>query len=146
MIKIITSSPIEWKIGAELIKFYQGTTFSHVAIIKDNMVYQASHGYVNCILLENFLLENKIINSYDILDSAVNMDFVYKQLGKKYSIWQLIQIGIKYLTNIKITSKNDKFICSEFVGKALNLDWVGDHTTPLEIDQYLKSLHLPADP
>jgi hypothetical protein len=136
---IITSSPNTWKVGAELIKFCQGTTFSHVAIIHDDLVFQASHGYVNCTHIDNFLKDNKIIYKYDIVDSAVDMDFIKKQLGKKYSTWQLIQIAIKYLTSIKITSKNDKFICSEFVGKALRLDWVNDHSTPLEIDQYLKS-------
>ena len=136
---IITSSPIKWKIGAELIKFYQKTTFSHVAIIQGDLVFQASHGYVNCTHIDNFLAENRIIHRYKISDESVDMDFVKRQLGKKYSTGQLIEIVIKFLTGIKITSKNDKFICSEFVGKALSLDWVNDHTTPLEIDQYLKS-------
>ena len=136
--KVATSSPIEWKIGAACIKLYQGTEFSHILLIKDNMVYQASHGYVNCILLSNFLKENKIINSYEVPDESVDMNFVLDQLGKKYSFWQLIRIAIKYLTNIKVTVKNNKFICSEFVGKALVLPWVDDFTDPKDIDIYLK--------
>jgi len=42
---------------------------------------------------------------------------------------------------IKFKSKGNgdqKFICSEFVGKALKLDWVDDLTTPEEINNYLK--------
>lgn len=139
MITIITSAPNTWKVGAELIKFYQNTDFSHVAIIKDDLVFQASHGYVNCTHIDIFLESNVIISKYEVKDSAIDMTFVKKQLGRKYSTWQLIQIAVKYLTGIKITSRNNKFICSEFVGKALSLDWVNDHTTPAEIDQYLRS-------
>jgi hypothetical protein len=138
--KIITSSPIKFKIGAELIKFYQKTEFSHIAIIKDDLVFQASHGYVNCTYIDNFLAENFIIDHFEVTESSVDMNFVYRQLGKKYSYMQILEIAIKYLTGIRISKKNDKFICSEFVGKALRLDWVDDFTSPKDIDAYLKSL------
>lgn len=138
---IATSSPIKFKIGAELIKFYQKTDFSHVLIIDEDLVYQASHGLVNCTYIDNFLAENKIINMYEIDDSLVDMLFVKQQLGKKYSYKQIINIATKFLFGVKIFRKNDnsQFICSEYVGKALRLDWVNDETTPLQIDQYLKS-------
>jgi len=137
---IITSCPKTWKIGAELIKFYQKTEFSHVAIIKDDLVFQASHGFVNCTHIDNFLAENEVIQMYEVNENDVDMNFVYKQLGKKYSYSQIIEISIEYVLGVKITfdSKNQKFICSEFVGKALKLDWVNDHTTPLQIDKYLQ--------
>ena len=139
---IATSSPIKWKVGAELIKFEQGTSFSHVLIIKGDLVFQASHGYVNCVHIDNFLLDNKIINTYDVPDESIDMDFVYKQLGKKYGVIQILEIALKYLTGIKIliNNRNNQFICSEYVGKALRLDWVTDFTTPLEIDNYLKTI------
>lgn len=138
---IATSSPITWKAGAELIKWYQHTEFSHVLIIKDDLVFQASHGYVNCNHIDVFLEENRIVNFYEIPDELVDFDFVKKQLGKKYSITQLINIGGKYLFNVKLFSNNkdQSFICSEFVGKALRLSWVNDYTTPFEIDEYLKA-------
>jgi hypothetical protein len=140
---IATSSPIKFKIGAELIKWYQHTTFSHVLIIKDDLVYQASHGFVNCMHIDNFKHENIIIHQYEISDEAIDFEFVKKQLGKPYSYKQILNIATKFLLGIKLFSKNDnsQFICSEYVGKALKLDWVTDDTTPLELDNYLKGLN-----
>ena len=139
---IVTSSPKKFKIGAELIKFYQGTEFSHVAIVRGNLVFQASHGHVNCMHIDTFLQDNKVIDKFKVADSAVDMDFVYHQLGKPYGYIQIFEIAIKYLTGIKIliNNRNKQFICSEFVGKALHLEWVNDYTTPKEIAEYLKSL------
>ena len=138
--KIITSAPANFKIGAALIKIYQHTEFSHVAIIKDKLVYQASHGFVNCTHIDNFLADNVIYDSFEVEESLVDMDFVYRQLGKKYSYLQILEIAIEYFTKIKIRIKNDRFICSEFVGKALRLPWVDDHTSPKEIAEYLHSM------
>jgi hypothetical protein len=140
--KIATSSPKGFKIGAELIKQYQGTKFSHILIIKDNLVYQASHGYVNCWYIDNFLAANDIVHVYEVEDSIVDFDFVQKQLGKRYSYLQILEISFKYLTGIKIlvNNGNQQFICSEFVGKALRLPWVTDLTTPLEVATYLDSV------
>lgn len=138
---IITSSPKTWKIGAELIKLYQRTEFSHVAIIKDNLVFQASHGYVNCCHIDIFLQENNIVYVHEIEPSLIDMDFVYRQLGKKYSIIQVFAVPILRLVKATWSGNGDeKFICSEFVGKALKLDWVGELTTPKEIDNYLRSI------
>jgi len=136
---VATSKPKKWKIGAELIKFYQNTEFSHVLIIDGELVYQTSHGLVNCMYIDNFLQENEIINFYEIPDDKVDMDFVKKQLGKKYGFSQLIFIPLYKYFKIKINGNgNHKFICSEYVGKALKLEWVSDLTTPEEIDNYLK--------
>lgn len=138
---IATSSPIKWKVGAETIKWYQNTTFSHVLIIDEDLVYQASHGMVNCTYIDNFLNANKIVNFYEVDDNTIDMDFVKRQLGKKYGTMQLIAIPLAKYFKIKIKGNNDqKFICSEFVGKALKLEWVNDLTTPKEIDNYLKTL------
>jgi hypothetical protein len=137
---IVTSSPKKWKLGAELIKFYQKTKFSHVAIVKGDLVFQASHGSVNCMHISVFMKDNIVLDRFYVPSGSVDMDFVKLQLGKKYSILQVIQIGIDYLTGIKITisNGNERFICSEFVGKALRLRWVNEHTTPLEIAEYLE--------
>lgn len=139
--KIITSAPKKFKIGAELIKFYQNTKFSHIAIIKDDLVFQASHGYVNCVHIDNFLIDNHIIDVFEVPDEIIDIDFVYKQLGKHYGYIQILEIAIKFLTGVKIliNNGNSQFICSEFVGKALKLEWVNDYTSPYEIASYLKS-------
>ena len=136
---IATSSPIQWKIGAELIKTYQKTKFSHVLIIRGDLVYQASHGLVHCAHIDNFIKENKIVNFYEIPDSAVDMEFIHKQLGKGYSTTQIFFLPLLRLVKAKWSGNGDqKFICSEFVGKALRIEWVGELTTPKEIDQFLR--------
>ena len=143
---IATSSPKKWKIGSALIKWYQGgTKYSHVLIINDYMVYQASHGWVNCCYVENFLEDNKIIDAYEVPDEVVDFDFVKEQIGKRYSYFQLIRIAfafiVKILFGVKLKLKqngNKRFICSEFVGKALMLPWVDDFTDPKQIDTFLK--------
>lgn len=139
---IITSSPKTFKVGAELIKFYQGTKFSHVAIIQGDLVFQASHGYVNCWHIDNFVKENNIVHFFEVPDSAIDMDFVQKQLGKEYGKDQLILIPFLKFVKAKYKGNgNEKFICSEFVGKALKLDWVDDLTTPKEIEWYLRDTY-----
>lgn len=148
---IATSCPNKWKIGAELIKWYQNTMFSHVLIIHGDLVYQASHGYVNCTHINNFLTENKLIHQYSVPDDDIDMDFIKKQLGKDYGTVQLVVISIFTVIQsifkfVKFKYKgngNQKFICSEFVGKALKLDWVDDLTTPIQIEQYLREKYKP---
>ena len=138
---VATSKPKSWKIGAEIIKFYQNTEFSHVLIIKDDLVFQASHGYVNCNHIDIFLDENEIVSFYEVPDESIDFDFVKKQLGKKYGTFQLIMIPICSFLKMKWNGDdNNRFICSEYVGKALKLTWVTDLTTPKEIDSYLKTL------
>lgn len=138
---VATSTPRKWKIGAALIKWYQGgTEYSHVLLIKDDMVYQASHGWVNCMYLDNFTKENKIVDVYIVPDDKVDFEYAKRQIGKKYSLFQLFKIGLKYLTGIKLSHNGDKrFICSEYVGKCLKLAWVNDYTDPREIVKYLSS-------
>ncbi len=137
---VATSRPKKWKIGAKLIMFYQKTEFSHVLIIDGDLVYQASRGMVNCMHIDVFKKDNEIIDTYVVCPDTVDMEFVKKQLGKKYSISQIFLLPILRLFHAKSKGNGDsKFICSEFVGKALKLEWVGDFTTPKEIDNYLKS-------
>lgn len=138
---IATSAPKKFKLGAAIIKWWQKTDFSHVLIIKDDIVYQASHGYVNATHIDVFLEENIIFNSYTVDESTVDFEFIKRQLGKHYGYKQLINIASRYLFGIRLFKRdgNSRFICSEFVGKALKLDWITDETTPLEIDTYLRT-------
>lgn len=92
--------------------------------------------------IDNFLSVNKIVHYYEVPDCSVDMDFVKKQLGKEYSTMQIMVLPIFKLIKLKYEGNGDqKFICSEFVGKALKLDWVNDLTTPKEIDSYLKGIY-----
>lgn len=139
---IATSTPKGFKLGAEIIKWYQGTEFSHVLILEEDLVYQASHGFVNCWHIEVFMEQNNMITVYEIPDSAVDMEYVKSQLGRKYSVMQILKIAVYALTHFKFKKDNGNksFICSELVGKALRLPWVNDYTTPEEIDDYLKEI------
>lgn len=136
---VATSSPKKWKIGSALIKKYQGgTKYSHVLLIKDDMVYQASHGWVNCMHIDNFTQDNNIIDAYIVDDDKIDFEYAKKQIGKKYSLIQLLKIGLKYLTGIRLSDNgNKRFICSEYVGKCLKLDWVNDYTDPEDIVKHL---------
>ena len=138
---IATSTPKKWKIGAELIKFYQKTEYSHILIIDNDLVYQASNGDVNCMHIDVFLENNNIIDVLEVEDHLVDMDFVKKQLGKKYAFLQLVNIATRFLLGIKLFKNdgNQKFICSELVGKALHLKWVNDQTDPRQVFEYLKN-------
>ena len=138
---IATSAPKKWKIGAQLIKFYQKTEYSHILIIDNDLVYQASNGEVNCMHIDVFLEHNNIIDVVEVADHLVDMSFVKKQLGKGYGFTQLINIATRYLLGIKLFKNdgNQKFICSELVGKALHLEWVNDQTDPKLVFEYLKN-------
>jgi hypothetical protein len=141
--KIATSSPKKFKIGSALIKWYQGgTKYSHVLLINsDDMIYQASHGRVHCLHIENFLEDNKIIDIFTVSDDLLDFEFAKKQVGKKYGFMQLIRIAIKYLFGLRlIDNGNKRLICSEYVGKVLKLDWVDDYTSPEEIVKYLRKM------
>lgn len=140
MIVVATSAPNKWKIGAEIIKIYQNTKFSHVLVIKDGVVYQASRGEVHTVPFATWRLENTMIDIYLIPDIAIDMDYVKSQVGIKYGYLQLFRIGIKYFTGIVLKKNNgdSRLICSEYVGRALRIEWVNDYTSPMEINNYLK--------
>lgn len=148
---VCSSSPIKYKIGAELIKWYQGTDYSHVFILYGDFVFQSSHGMVNVCHIENFLKENRIIDKVKVEEEKVDTAFLTKELGKPYGYSQIEEIFLRYVfvIKLKIISKsrfrkifkdngNLKHICSEYIGKSLKLDWVNDDTTPKDIINYLK--------
>lgn len=150
--KICLSRPKEFKIGAWSIMKYQGQkwrdprSYSHILVILEDedveeIAYQASHGLVHTCDLEVFFKENVIVKTYTLPREALNVKWMKKQLGKKYGYFQLIQIGIKFVLGIVSTGNGDKkFVCSEYVGRALNLSWVNDYTDPKQVDDYLSSI------
>jgi hypothetical protein len=144
MVVVATSSPIEWKIGAELIKVYQNTNFSHCLIVKDGVVYESSHGDTHSMPFEIWRTKNKMINMYFLSDDKVDMEYVVEMVrdDKGYGFGQIFRIAVKYFFGftIKRNNGNSRLICSEFVGKALRVEWVTDYTSPKEIDDYLKKI------
>jgi|GEM_PF-2192078 len=146
---IASSRPIDDKIGSDLIMWYQDTDYSHVLIIINDMVFQASHGYANAVPMSHFLKENKIINRIEIQKDKCDFKYLFLTLGTKYGFTQLWKIALKYIlvTRFKIIRRfkykdngTKNVICSEYVGNFLRLDWVNDLTDPEDIITYLESI------
>lgn len=133
------SSPNKWKPGAELIKLWQGgTSYSHVYIksysswLNKNLIYQASHGMVNCIEESTFLLNNKITDEFQ-LDRTDNqfkdaISICVDLLGRPYGYLGLLVVaGSQIIQGLcQLLNLSSKFLntwgdglqtlhCSEFV-------------------------------
>ena len=137
---IIATYPKKFKIAAWLISKIDGCNYSHIAMVDDTfeLVYQASHGFVNVWHIDNFLEENNVVHIFEW--SQFNDTWIRHQLGKKYSIFQLVWIVIYKLTGMKFKSNGDsKFICSEFAGKGMGIT-ADDYTTPKYIVNYLNRM------
>lgn len=148
-VEIASSQPLVPMIGSEVIKWFQGTSYSHVLIIINDMVFEANHNGVVVIPLEEFLQTNKIVNCIEIDKSKLDFEFLFYSLGKKYGYTQIFKIALKYLfmTKLKILKgigikdqSSKSLICSEYVGKALRLSWVNDYTDPEDIITYLLTI------
>ena len=148
LVKIIiaSSSPIKRKVGSELIKFYQGTKYSHVLVIVNDVVFQASHGRVNTFHLDEFLKENKIIDQIEVCKEFCDFEFLFSTLGRRYGFIQLLKISLKFITltklkiirTFKYRDNGSKYlICSEYVGRFLKIPWVNDLTDPEDIISHL---------
>lgn len=144
---IASSRPKSFKIGAELIKLYQKTNFSHVLVIINGTVFQASNLKTNTYSIKEFLKHNEIVEKFQIDKSMCDFKFLFSVLGRPYGIGQIIKITLKYLLvtkvkiikSIKFKDNGDQYlICSEYVGKFLKLSWVNDFTSPGDIITYLK--------
>jgi len=143
---IASSRPIKSKIGSNLIMMAQNTDYSHVLVIINDMVFQASHGYANSTSMENFLKENMIVNRIEIRKESCDLKYLFSTLGNKYAYIQLFKIALKFLnfTRLRLVNRfvkkdngNSQVICSEYVGRFLMLDWVNDLTDPEDIIKYL---------
>jgi hypothetical protein len=140
------STPKKWKLGSQMIRWYEGTKYSHIFMVmypspKSKLpfkkVFQASHGDVNCLSYEVFEEQNHIFHFYEIDVSDVDYyraaQWLWSQLQKPYSISQLTKIGFNI--SIKKESSDSSYICTELAGKLLanildyeihrNLDYIG---------------------
>lgn len=133
-IKIGFSYPKKFKIGAWLISKWLNRPYSHTYIFWEDsqgreIVYQAAHGTVHMILLDNFLMENNIIEEYTLPISNESYqhlrDYCYLNSGFRYSYIDLAYIVIYDILSklgIKFLPVNpDGYICSELVSVALAL-------------------------
>lgn len=123
------SAPKSFKIGAKLIQLWMGgTPYSH-AYIKLyssytglNLVYQASHGHVNCIEYINFCESNKVIAEFELDVEAENIRStvirLQQLLQKPYGVIGLAKLVFcKLLGMRKIGDGESTFHCSELVAR-----------------------------
>jgi hypothetical protein len=120
------SAPKTWKPGAEFIKLWQGgTLYSHVYLrlystyTQNWLVYQASHGAVNCVHYDNFLQSNKIIAEFrrpvsdEALQATVRLAQIY--LGRPYGYIGLLRLGARKILPKVVGDGTKSFHCSEFI-------------------------------
>jgi uncharacterized protein YycO len=121
------SMPTTWKAGAELIKLYEGVPYSHVYLrvyttwTNRWLVYQASHGDVNCITFANFQNRNEVFAEWEVdLSDDKHKDVVgycQDELQKPYGFFGLLKIALK--KKFKMSGDGDNtFHCSELITRA----------------------------
>lgn len=157
------SSPKDWKIGAEAIKWWTGKEYSHAYVRFEHLderstVYQASHGMVHFTSKDRFLGDNKSIKEFKVDLSSEQrkafMDLCWDLCGESYSTCELAQIfavDLLHKVGIKLTVEDQKgYICSELVG-ALCIDTLGMKFSkpryllkPQDIDEAFSSLNKPS--
>ena len=128
------STPKKFRWTSWLIRKFQRSEYSHIYIVMKaspksrlafDKVFQASHGDVNAITLENFEDGNKIIHTYEICISDDTYfevaNWLWRQLGKPYGFMQLLAIAVGMN---KDSNKNNAYICSELAGRVLK-DFLG---------------------
>lgn len=120
---------------SRLIRYVQGTPFSHVYIKLDwegqTLIYQASGLKVNFETEQSFLTHSLPIAEFDLEVSGEAYTrfahYVCEQLGKPYDFLGAIALGVKLLVKrMGITIKNpfasghDAYFCSELASEALD--------------------------
>lgn len=130
LLRILFTTPVDFRIPSEIIKWRLNTEYSHVAIatyskpFKEYDVYQASHGFVHSGQLPNFLIKNKIVKEYSFnVSSEENLKVIGYLKSKTfhtYSELGAIASTFKYLRSLGIGQDGDEeFICSEYACRAI---------------------------
>ena len=148
------SSPKSWKLGAEFIKLWQGgTKFSHVYMrVYSNyteqwLVYQASHGFVNCLTYANFSSGNKICKEFSVdiePEKLKNTIKIAQQLlGRPYGYLGLIKLGLRRFGIKWAGDDMHSFHCSELIATLFpefiaNMD--SDYVEPVHLFNVLQSM------
>lgn len=128
--KIIIGCSRNDKLGSQLIRNWMGTDYSHVyarwylSSQEREIVYQASHGMVHFIELNNFTKDNIIVKEF-VLEISDEQFKKFSQkcidlAGQKYSKLQLIQIFLRDLSRGMLQFPDQPgYICSELMAELL---------------------------
>jgi hypothetical protein len=119
------SQPNKFMIGAAAIKWWMQTPYCHVYLrvysryTEQWLVYQASHGMVNCLTWTNFCNGNKIEKEFalnvDDADLQATVRKAQQLLGQPYGY---LGLAVLVLRRIFPALKGDKYgsaHCSEFI-------------------------------
>jgi len=157
MSKIVVgfSRPRKFKIGSLFIRAWQGfTQYSHVYLKFENrwlgvdVVYQASHGNVNCIEYNNFINDNIIVKEF-VLDAS---DDKIRQavrsciflLQKPYGYFGLLKLVLKKAFNFSAKGDGTRSLhCSELaciICPDLMVDKDPDFVEPIDLYKYLEKV------
>lgn len=120
----------ECKIGSELIQWWISQPYSHVYARwylhtqEREIVYQASHGMVHQLSLDNFTKQNTIVKEFTLyLTDEQFKKFSQKCIdlqGIPYSKLELLQIFISDITHGKVKFQDQPgYICSELMAELL---------------------------
>lgn len=141
------SKPRKPMIGSSIIQKFDGDApFSHVYLkvytpyADRELVYQASHGYVNCITFWNFASGNKPVAefAYEIREERHKeaVRYCMDRLGRPYSYIGLLKIAWKKLMGrVKNGDGEQSYVCSELAARALPEFFRGDsdYATPMDL-------------
>lgn len=131
MIIVGFSTPNKWKIGAEAIKWWTSSPYSHVYIRFESSnpkvpstVYHAAHGMVHFRTFEKFKNDNTVVKEYAVDSSPEDRTDILVHCmelsGEPYGTMELIKIFGKdllhYFGKDFKTTDGRGYICSELVG------------------------------
>lgn len=115
-----------------LIMSFENIGFSHCYVRIDNsvfnMVYEATYPLTRFIKFDKWISRNEITKEFELdISKELQTKFIaaiYSQLGRRYSFWQLITIGLwiftkKYIFMSKADNNERHNICTEFVANCL---------------------------
>ena len=145
----------KFKVGSLAIRAWQGgTPYSHVYLAMYNpwadrtVVYQASHGDVNCISYDRFLDYNEVVEEFvlQMQTPALKslMQYCISSLGAPYGFLGLLKIVLRrtFRKIFRVSGDGAKsYHCSEFVVRAMpNLIKAdADFVEPVDLYKALKS-------
>ncbi len=154
---IAFSYPKKFKIGAKFISWFLNKPYSHVLVywysknLDRTLVYQASHGQVHFIEMDNFLKDNNIVKEFKLEVSEENFNKLIRKCvdlaGQPYAYLELITIGINSVLSkigIKTQFKDIKgYVCSGIAAVVINeifnkqLSKPVNLINPADIDEFL---------
>lgn len=120
------SEPVKTKLGAEIIKWWMGTEFSHVYLKLYSpytdlwLIYHASHGMVHLREASNFYKENLPVAEFEMEIEPIRLRNTIKiaqQLcGQPYGYLGLVKLVLR--KKFKISGDGDRsFHCSELIAR-----------------------------